>query len=196
MMNSAHPIVVDICWTLYRSNTTFDFLDYAVRNPGYLRLRRWMRYPLVRKANLLLLRLLHHDILRARALRYLNQWSEEEIDQMAERFVSTQLETKRIEKVWDLLHKRDIIIVSGTISPIAEAVGQRLGAKKIYSGDIFKKQALTELTDYDIVTDNLSDKELIQKAHHAYIVTYGNRQRWDRMQLTNAEYITDEATRY
>lgn len=196
MNDIERPIVVDICWTLYRSNTTFDFLDQVVQDSGYVRLRRWMRHPFIRRINLLLLKLFHHDILRARALRYMNQWSEEEICQKAEQFVHTQLETKRIEKVWNLLHERDIIIVSGTIRPIAEAVARRLDAKKIYSGDIFKKQALAELTDFDIVTDNLSDKDLIRKAKHAYIVTYGNQDRWKRMHLTNIEYITNEETRY
>lgn len=190
------PIVVDICWTLYRSNTSFDFLDHVVQDPGYLRLRRLMRRPIVRKANLLLLHLTHRDLIRAMALRYLRPWSEDKIHQMAERFVATELETKRIEAVWSLLPERDIILVSGTITPIAEAVGKRLGAKKIYSGDIFKQQALNELSDYDIVTDNLSDKELIRKAHHAYIVTYGNRARWEHLSLTNTEYLTDEQTRY
>lgn len=190
------PIVVDICWTLYRSNTTFDFLDHVVQDPGYLRLRRWMRKPFVRTLNLILLRLLHCDVLRSLALRYLRPWTADEVSRMAAQFVSTQLETKCIEAVWSLLPERDIILVSGTIAPIAEAVGKRLGANKIYSGDIFKQRALRELSDYDIVTDNLSDKELIRKAHHAYIVTYGNRARWERLNLTNTEYLTDEQTRY
>lgn len=190
------PILVDICWTLYRSNTTFDFLDHVIQHPGYLRLRHWMHIPLIQKANLLLLNLLHRDLLRTRALRYLNQWTKEEICQMAEDFVNTQLESKRIEEVWKLLPGRNIIIVSGTIPPIAEAVGRRLGAQKIYSGDIFKREALDELTDFDIVTDNLSDAKLIRKAHQAYIVTYGNQERWKRLHLINTKYITDEATRY
>lgn len=189
------PLVVDICWTLYRANTTFDFLDHVVRHPGYLRLRRWMKRPLVRYANLLFLRLTHRDPLRALALRYLSAWSKEEIETLADDFVEHHLGALRIPAAWEMLAHRDIILVSGTISPIAEAVGRRIGAKKIFSGHIFKEQAARHLSDYDILTDNLSDWPLLRKAHRAYIVTYGNRARWERLSLTNIHYLTDENER-
>lgn len=32
-------VIVDICGTLYDSNTTFDFLDYYVRTRGYRQFR-------------------------------------------------------------------------------------------------------------------------------------------------------------
>jgi len=196
MTSGNYPIVADICWTLYRSNTTFDFLDYTIQDEGYIRLRRWMKKSMVRWANLLMLKLTHRDLLREKALLYLGKLSEEEIKKRAEDFVNIELEQKRILPVWEQIAGREVILVSGTIMPIAEAVGMRIGATKIYSNDIFKKAALQELTDYDIVTDNLLDEGLIRKAHHAYIVCYGNQDRWNKTRLKNIEFITDEANRY
>lgn len=192
------PILTDICWTLYSSNTTFDFMDATIRDEGYRRLRRWSKNPIVRRLNILLLRLTRHDLIRERALRYLErQYSSKEIEQMAEHFVHEELATRKIKPAWDTIKGREVVLVSGTIPPIARAVAKEIGATKVYAGDIFKQQVQNAYAQYDILTDNLSDIELVRRAEQATIITYGNRKRWQQLlQNKQVTYIDRTAARY
>lgn len=190
-------ILTDICWTLYSSNTTFDFLDATIEDEGYKRLRRWSKNPIVRRLNILLLRLTHRDFVRERALRYLKVYSEQEIEMRAERFVQEVLSQRKIADVWKVIEGREVVLVSGTIAPIAKAVANETGATAVYANDIFKQQVKGAYEQYDIITDNLSDIELVQNADEAVIVTYGNRDKWEK-QLKNkrVKYIDSTTGRY
>lgn len=191
------PILTDICWTLYSSNTTFDFLDATIEDDGYKRLRRWSKKPIVRRLNILLLRLTHRDFVRERALRYLKVYSEPEIEMRAERFVQEELSQRKIADAWKVIEGREVVLVSGTIDPIAKAVAKETGATAVYANDIFKQQVKGAYEQYDIITDNLSDIELVQNADEAVIVIYGNRDKWEK-QLKNkrVKYIDSKTGRY
>ena len=58
MRNAA---LIDICGTLFYSNTTFDFLDYYIKNPKYIRLRKRMDNKLLLIINNIIYRLFHYD---------------------------------------------------------------------------------------------------------------------------------------
>lgn len=188
-------LLTDICWTLYSSNTTFDFLDATIHDKSYLCLRRWMKCPIVRWCNMLCLKLFHYDYLRQRAISYLRSYNQVEIDQMAEVFVNTHLEQHKIEEAWQVLKGRQVVIFSGTITPIAQAVAKRIGAQQVYAGDIYKRAM--HLKNYDILTDNRSDLPFIQQAHSATIVTYNNQSWWERQKyLPPCTFISGYDTRY
>jgi len=191
------PLLVDICWTLYHANTTFDFLDYFIHDGKYLRLRHWMKNPVVRLVNMLVLKCFHTDCLRHWCLQYIKSYSEQEIYQMASRFVSQQLKDRKIAASWQLIQQRDIIIVSGTIDPIAQAVAKLIGAKQVFSNDIYKQDIRKHFTNYDILTDNKSDLALVQHAKHAYIVTYNNQSWWMKQKkMPSCTYIEQNEQRY
>lgn len=180
-MTNARPILVDICWTLYRSNTTFDFLDWFVSDAGYKRLRRFFGLCPVRLLNLLMVRLTHYDLQRHLALRYIRHIPEKEIQAHANEFVNHVLASRRIEEAWETVQGRRVILASGTIPVIAQAVAQTIKAEKTFADSLFKEKVRKSIHEaYDILTDNLSDWPLVCGANHAYIVVYNNQNRWDK----------------
>lgn len=191
------PILTDICWTLYRSNTTFDFLDATITAPGYHRLRRWSRNALIRRLNIVWLRLTGHDAIREKALRYLNVYSPEQVEVMADRFVREVLSEKKIQASWDTIADREVVLVSGTIPPIARAVARVIGTDKVHAGDIFKRHIRHAYPYYDIITDNLTDIPLVRDAEEATIILYKNQSRWQKaLQGKKVHYIEAETERY
>ena len=213
-MTEQRYTLVDVCWTLFYSNTTFDFLDFTIKDDRYIRLRRIGKSWLGRKLNLLIYKLFRYDWLRSRSLRYLAGKSRSELLELAERFYRDYLLPRRIEPVWQLLPKTDIVIVSGTLDIIAQTVARHLGAEAYFAtetafeDDVFtgrfndllltKASALPQYSDYDIITDNLTDIDLVRKARKATIVLYNNRHRWAAVLPPDANciFIDAEQPRY
>lgn len=201
------PILTDICWTLYRSNTTFDFLDWLITDPGYRRLRKAFRHPLMRAANRLIVRLSGCDVERQWALRYLRRYDQPTQERKAQEFVLTVLSSRRIDEAWHIIEGRRVVLATGTIEPIAHAVARLVNAEAVYAGDIYKRALrndnvndndnVDDNDNYDILTDNLSDAPLVRRARRAYIVTYGTDNQW--RQLTHRDdliFIPQHGTRY
>lgn len=181
-MKEENIILTDICWTLFYSNTTYDFLG--------IRPSRW---------NTLLYKLFHYDFARARGLRQLQGLTEQQRSDKAEQFYTAYLEPRKIMPVWELLSGRDIVLVSGTLDIIARTVARHIGAKAWHATDPLKKDRVLPLYDrFDIVTDNMTDLELVKHARHATIVTYNNRPRWQRIlpRDLNVTFIEAAEQRY
>lgn len=162
-MKTDKPILVDICWTLFSSNTTYDFL----------RIRG-------NRLNSLLYKLFGYDYVRARAIRKHRHYTHEQLLARAERFYTDYLEPRKIEPVWQLIEGREIILVSQTMPSIAEVVAKHTGAKAFHCLHD-KREVLALYSDFDIITDNLTDIELIRQADKATIVTYNNLSRWEKI---------------
>jgi len=162
-MTANRPILVDICWTLFYSNTTYDFL----RIKG-------------NRLNSLIYKLLGCDLVRRRAIRRFNTLSCDEQRARAEQFYAEYLAPRKIDEVWRRIKDRDIILVSQTMDVIAQVVAEQVGAKAYFATQK-KEEVLAHYTDFDIITDNLSDLPLIKQAHEATVVTYNNRSRWERI---------------
>ena len=156
-------ILVDICWTLFYSNTTYDFLK--------IKGNKW---------NSMIYKIFKKDVICSIALKKFKQYSREEQLARAEQFYINYLEPRKIEEVWRIIEGKDIVLVSQTMDVIAEVVAKHIGAKAYYAIQR-KEEVLSHYTDFDIVTDNISDTELIKHAKHATIITYNNRQRWERI---------------
>ena len=157
------PLLTDICWTLFYSNTTYDFL----RIKG----NKW---------NSLIYKLFGYDGIRSRAIRRFQTLSREEQLARAEQFYADYLAPRKIAETWTRIDGRDIILVSQTMDIIAEVVAKHVGAKQYFATQT-KSDLLTHFTDFDIITDNSSDLELIRHAHEATIITYNNRSRWEKL---------------
>ena len=162
-MKKEKHILVDICWTLFYSNTTYDFLNIK---------GNWL--------NSLIYKLFGCDIVRSRAIRRFQAHNREEQLALAELFYNTYLEPRKIEPVWRMIEGLNVILVSQTMDVIAEVVAKHVGAKA-YHATQNKEEVLTQYTDFDIITDNISDLELIKQAQHATIITYNNKSRWKKL---------------
>ncbi|MBQ7530716.1 MAG: haloacid dehalogenase-like hydrolase [Paludibacteraceae bacterium] len=219
-MTEQRYTLVDVCWTLFYSNTTFDFLDFAVKDKGYRCLRRIGRSWFGRKINVLLYKLFGYDWLRSRGLRYLKGKSRSELAAQAEQFYEEYLMPRRIEPVWEEVRSQksdvgsQIVIVSGTLDIIAETVARHLGAEAYYATEMvydansftgkFKDLLLTKASalpyyeHYDIITDNLTDIDLVRSAHKATIIVYNNKNRWAALLPPEQEvtYIDAREQRY
>lgn len=159
-MTNERYILVDICWTLFYSNTTYDFLHIRGN-----------------RLNSLLFKLFGCDIVRSRAIRRFRQLPEEEQAARAERFYTDYLVPRKIEPVWQMIQGKPVVLVSHTMDIIAETVARHIGAKAYHSLPD-KQEVLTLYNDYDIITDNLTDIELIRHAKSATVITYNNCERW------------------
>ena len=162
-MTANRPILVDICWTLFYSNTTYDFLHIKGN-----------------RLNSLVYKLFGCDLVRRHAIRKFNALSRDEQRARAEQFYAEHLVPRKIDEVWRIIKGRDIILVSQTMDIIAQVVAEQVGAKAYFATQK-KEEVLAHYTDFDIITDNLSDLPLIKQAHEATVVTYNNRSRWERI---------------
>lgn len=162
-MNKNRDILVDICWTLFYSNTTYDFLKIK---------GRWW--------NSLIYKLFRKDIIRSRAIKQFNRFSREEQLTCAEQFYTDYMEPRKINEVWHLIEGKDIILVSQTMDILAETVAKHIGAKAYYATQK-KEEIMAHYSDFDIITDNMSDIELIKHAKNATIIIYNNLSRWKKI---------------
>ena len=213
-MLSTPPILVDICWTLYRSNTTFDFLDAIISKKSYRLLRAFFKTKVGYRGNILLYRLTRTDWQRRLAVRYLKGISQAELAAKAETFVANLEQTKRIEASFDILscQQAPIVILSGTLDCIAKAVGSRLHAQEIYSSALeyrngactgklkedilLSKKKYIGIDRFTILTDNTTDLDLVKQAEQAFIVCYSNKDWWEKQHLQHAKYHYEDDHRY
>lgn len=213
-MSRTNNILVDICWTLFYSNTTFDFLDFIIKDKSYFRLRKFFSSYCGKAINLLIYKVLHYDCQRTLALKYLKGYHRSEILACAERFYNEYLIPRRIDEVWNLLDKKEIILISGTIDIIAQTIASHLGAKMYYASQLdfkdnictgkycdfllTKSNVLQHYKHFDIITDNLTDIGLIQQSQLATVVIYNNQERWDTLlkNITNTTFIYADQSRY
>ncbi len=162
-MKEDRTILVDICWTLFYSNTTYDFLHIRGN-----------------KFNSLIYKLFGIDLVRSRAIRSFEQLPADEQQARAERFYTDYLEPRKISPVWQMIDGRNIVLVSQTMDIIAKTVAKHIGATT-YHATQHKEEVLSLYRDFDIITDNISDLALIRHARQATIITYNNRSRWEKL---------------
>ncbi|MGM9806412.1 MAG: HAD family hydrolase [Candidatus Aphodosoma sp.] len=198
-------LLVDICGTLFNSNTTFDFLDYYIHDESYCRFRRLMKTSLWRYFNSAVYRLLGLDLSRRIALSRLAGYSLEQLGRMADVFYTDYLLSRRIQPVWQLMADYrsrgvDVVLVSGTIDPVAHAIARHLCVNRcvssklgytvsgICTGRLVSDALRTKRRELDaisvcppyahIVTDNPNDISLARYADCTTIVVHGGIRRW------------------
>ena len=162
-MHQGHQTLVDICWTLFYSNTTYDFLHIRGN-----------------KFNSLIYKLFGIDLVRCRAIRAFNRLPLAEQQTRVEQFYTDYLLPRKSSPVWQMIEGKDSILVSQTMDLIAKTVAEHIGAKAFHATPD-KGEVLTHYADFDIITDNMSDLPLIRRAKKATIITYNNRARWERI---------------
>lgn len=205
--NKTEVFLVDICGTLYRSNTTFDFLAFFFHTKRWYKIvDKFRRVRLLMVLNAIIMKLLHKDLLRIWAISHLSGFKRDELLQMSRQFHEEYLLPRANREVFDIIQKeknngRKIVIVSATLDFIADVEAEHLEADVVLSSRLSyndgicqgrlskdllanKLQVLTgvgELPPYwGVITDNYSDADIIMKSRNAFLVQYtGKRDRWN-----------------
>lgn len=138
--SSRRLLLVDLCGTLYDSNTTYDFLhDYLAKDPAYQRFESKYRKIAYRLAN----RVLPGDFRRTRAVSYLKGHSRPALLAAAREFLASTSPIAVVRRrVAELSTNHDrTVLVSSSLDFIVEAARDILGfdefraARLRYSGD-------------------------------------------------------------
>ena len=190
-------VVIDICGTLYKSNTTFDFLYWKFRDNWKYELF-YMFYHLLcwRIVNKLIWKITDCDITRVIAVRFLKGISERELHEDANRFYDEFLIQRRNIEVFDLLerlrleNKSHLILLSATMDFIAKCVSRKTGIElrsatelgydkglcigKISKDVLGKKyKYINHLETIDMcITDDVSDLTLVKLSEETVIIRY------------------------
>lgn len=175
----------DVCGTLYRSNTTYDFVRFLF--PLFSRLI--FSIP-ARAINKLSVRFFDFDLIRYCAIRKLRGMHKDLLYTKAEEFVNDILCDLILRKTHELLSTfniDEVCLISASIDPIINAIAKELGIVNWYSSELDysnnvclgvlkkdllgKKHVLFEVNSFEImVTDNKSDLRFVLKTNKSYLI--------------------------
>lgn len=202
-------VLIDICGTLYDSNTTMDFLDYVFgmqrRYRRYRTMTTWLPMRILNKCSLLLFL---KDPIRTYGVRFLKGLSKDEIQSFVEKFYTDYLQDRCQKPVVDLLDQYRyspyrLVIVSATLDCIAHKIAKTLNISTVFSSvmkydsvgrctgriavDLLhaKQKALQQHGIYPpfnlTISDNLSDAALMQQSEKSVIVCWKRKKgKWLR----------------
>lgn len=211
-------VLVDICGTLYDSNTTFDFLDFSIKNKKYAYFRKLSKSFFWKLFNKISFRLLHIDITRTIAVRFLKGISTEKLALKMEIFYNERLFLLKQNEVFDIVNKyisegKRVVLVSATLDFISRKISDEMNIKEFYSttlnyhdgicqGSIkndllsnklkfLKLQGISNDLNVSI-TDNFSDMDLLKASERSIIISKkNNKSRWENT-LKNANVLNFE----
>jgi len=204
-------ILVDICGTLYKSNTTFDFLSFYLKSKPYKVFRIISRSIFWRILNKLLFSKFHIDLTRIIAVSFLRGSTINELKKAMEDFYMESLTHLKINSVLEVLEYyktagTQIILVSATLDFIAEKIASSLDIKQwyatelVYKNDVCVGRISRDLLNMKlpylqtqnvnppfstVLTDNFTDLDLVIEAKHAIIVTNNRNLKYWKSKLVN-----------
>ena len=132
-------ILIDICGTLFRSNTTFDFLDFWFKEDLWYRGMRWVRrHKVFGFTNSICFRFFHVDLLRRYAISHLRGYSKSELRKMSAQFYKDNLSAVINDDVIKIIEEKrkqgcELMAVSATLDCMEEEICQRLNIPKRFS---------------------------------------------------------------
>jgi phosphoserine phosphatase len=189
-------VICDVCDTLYRSNTTFDFIRYFVGKKKNSLFIIWF-YLLTSKKSPLFFFLLfiskasRRDWIRTLALKLLKGASIQDLDSLATSFYIDFLIDRSNVEVFKLL-SHDTILVSSSIDPVVATIAKANGLKfessrlEWHQGkatgnlatditgrkhEIARKLfSLGSFNRLQVITDNRSDWGLVKLANERFVI--------------------------
>ena len=197
--------LIDICGTIFNSNTTFDFLKF------YFSKKHWYKILImIRKIKILIIinaifmRLVQIDLLRYWALTHLKGYTKEQLSSMSDIFYKEYLTKRTNKEATEIIERmkrenKELILVSATLDCIAFAVSKNMNIPCVFSSKLaFKNNKclgrlqhdlltnkLNVLVDnkinppyWGIITDNYSDMALIKKSQHVFLIQYSNKKNY------------------
>lgn len=200
-------VLVDICGTLYDSNTTFDFLDFSIKGNKYILFRKLSKLIFWKFFNKMSFRLLHLDLTRAIAVRFLKGMSREQLAQKMEIFYNESLSLLKQKEVIGIVDKntsegKRVILVSATLDFISKKISEVMDIKECYSTTLNYNEGICQGTiksdllsnkleflssqgfneNFNVsITDNFSDLDLLKVSEESIIITKEkNKARWEK----------------
>lgn len=197
--------LIDICGTIFNSNTTFDFLKF------YFSKKHWYKILImIRKIKILIIinaifmRLFQIDLFRYWALTHLKGYTKEQLSSMSDIFYKEYLTKRTNKEATEIIERmkrenKELILVSATLDCIAFAVSKNMNIPCVFSSKLaFKNNKclgrlqhdlltnkLNVLVDnkinppyWGIITDNYSDMALIKKSQHVFLIQYSNKKNY------------------
>jgi phosphoserine phosphatase len=199
-------ILIDICGTIYSSNTTFDFMDYIFsRDEKYMRFRYISQYWLIKYINIVFLKLFKFDFVRYCLIVFLSGYSRIEIEKNVEFFMENILEDRKYHNIIEIINKLNIpenklILVSATLDCIAAQVASKLNITEFHASELeYRNNICTGKIKHDLlfhklerilregylppynvtISDNVSDINLMKNSAFSYIiVSKKNEKKW------------------
>ncbi|MDE9444683.1 hypothetical protein KKJ04_03385 [Xenorhabdus bovienii] len=183
-------IILDVCGTLYHSNTTFDFIDYFLdkKNKCIIK-RKLLKFWIFKFFFIVLGKLFKNDIYRRLYIRLLKDFPQNELTKEAKIFTKEILETKKILQIHNIIDdikKDDIIICSASLDIVIKEISSILNIKNYFATNLIfeggyclgeirhdllgRKDKLFNKVDL-VITDNKSDLLLIKKSSKYIIVS-------------------------
>lgn len=146
MENRRNNIVVsDICHTLYKSNTTFDFFRYLI-NKRKLSFNKRVYFGLITSKFspffwLLAVngKIFKVDIFKTLVVRLLKSLEVEKVEKWADEFFVNYLQLRTIKPTITILKKFDfseVILISATLYPVAKSIAKHLGIKNYIATEL------------------------------------------------------------
>lgn len=188
--------IFDVCWTLYKANTTFDFICFFSKGrwkKAYLGL---LNNKFIKVFLLLIGRVLAVDVYRELYILSLKGYTKSQLEYAAKEYVEYILSHKKIEFSHDFLnqsikeHSNMVLLCSASLDCIVQAIGLNLGISNFYSSeleyingictgklrkdllhskaDLFKKD---EDKPFWVITDNKTDLDLIRKSEYYTVLS-------------------------
>lgn len=200
-MSEWKVVIFDVCGTLYRSNTTYDFLMYYFKNRNTLKYYKVLfcaSFPI--KAFLVIFKILglKHD-LRKFLINLLKGEGQEKVEAQAIYFAQNILANKKLTTIHNFLiiaqkEGKKVYLASASIDPVVKAIAIELNiaqfisstlevdTQKQYTGRIIrdskglkKEILLLEGLQFGksatVFTDNRDDLSLIQSCSKAFVVS-------------------------
>ncbi len=207
--------IIDICGTLYDSNTTFDFLDNYIKNWKYILFRRISSNKIWKFINKISILLCKKDITRSIAVSFLNGVPIKELSLAASEFYRTYLINKKRDEVWHVIEQLSIdfelILVSATLDFIASEISKHIAIDQVFSTQLHydengncKGTIKVDLLGnklhmlirsgimppyHVIITDNLSDVDLIGETQRCVIISeYEKVSKWNKIMKNKSNF--------
>lgn len=195
IIKGMHMRVFDVCFTLYASNTTFDFITQYHQKAGNKIKFLWCKvllslpFKILNKFKLI--------SLRENFIYTLKGESKDKLFKFSTFFVDDFLKSKENETTMKLLlsNQSDSILISASLDPVIDAIAKKLSVTGYSSKLQYKNGYCTGRLEIDlkgnkhtkiipeklelVVTDNMSDINLIKNSQQSYIVTRkNNNEKW------------------
>lgn len=161
MAQAVPVILIDICGTLFNSNTTFDYVDYVFKEDKRYHFKKVILNNIIlRKLNSLIFRISGFDIKRYYLIRLLKGKSIEDLKAKVVLFYDEILRERRNVEVLEQINKMSgyKIIVSATLDIIAQEISSRMNVDAFFAS---KLAFLNNICTGNLLSDLLNNKDSI-----------------------------------
>lgn len=195
-------IISDVCNTLFYANTTFDFILFILKKEnknsriGTIKRfsKKWSPWFI---ADNISNRLFGYDLAKSFASSNLKGYTREELVNYAVIYFEEELNQKKIEPVFERIQEIgdvELFLASASIDPVVEVIAQKLNANGYISSKLqyndrgqctgkieyemkgrkllHLKDKLSTLSNISVITDNHSDRDLMNAASQKIAISY------------------------